>query len=69
MNASGGVKQIELNSQQTEKGFEIRFKQLAGLSDISKENFPAEPERSLLDLLDAALTVDPKSEEIVLKLS
>ncbi len=69
MDASGGVKKIELSTEQTENGSEIRFKQIAGLSDVPTENFPSERERSLLGLLGADLTADPGSGEIVLKLS
>ncbi len=69
MDAGGEIKQVELATEQTENGAKIKFRQLAGLPDAVLKSFPSEREKSLLDLLEADLTVDPVAGEIVLKLS
>ena len=68
MGAGSGAQRIELSTEQTATGLTIRFKQLSGLSDKKALDFPSESEMSLLDLLEAGLTVDPAGEEILLKL-
>jgi C4-dicarboxylate-specific signal transduction histidine kinase len=68
MEAGSGAQRIELSTEQTATGLTIGFKQLSGLSDKQALDFPSEREKSLLDLLEAGLTVDPAGEEILLKL-
>ena len=68
MEASGDIKQVELITEQTKNGANIRFTQLAGLSVSPKQTFPSEREKCLLGLLAADMTVDASGGEISLKL-
>jgi C4-dicarboxylate-specific signal transduction histidine kinase len=69
MDATGDDKIVELTTQKTETGAQIRFRRLEGLAKAPLDIFPAEREQSLLDLLNADLTVNTGDGEIVLKLS
>ena len=69
MSASGDEKRIELVAEETENGVRIQFRRLAGLSEALKETFPADREKILLAVLEAALTVEPERQEVVLRLS
>ena len=69
MNAAGDDKIIELTTQKTETGAQIRFRRLEAMAKVPLDTFPAENEQSLLDLLNANLTLDTGGGEIVLKLS
>lgn len=68
MEAASGAQRIELSTEQTATGLTIGFKQLSGFSDKHALDFPSEREKSLLDLLEAGLTVNPAGEEILLTL-
>jgi len=69
LEASDNVSRIDLATEQTENGVKIKFKNLAGLTELSTQNFPSEREGILLDLLEADLMANPGCEEIVLQLS
>ncbi len=68
MEASDDIKQVELITEQTKNGANIRFTQLAGLSVTPKQTFPSKREKCLLDLLAADMAVDADRGEILLKL-
>ena len=68
MAASDDIKQVELITEQTKNGANIRFTQLAGLAVSPKQSFPSEREKCLLGLLAADMTVDAGGGEILLKL-
>jgi signal transduction histidine kinase len=68
MAASSDIKQIELITEQTKNGANIRFTQLAGLSVSPKQTFPSERAKCLLGLLAADMAVDAGGGEILLKL-
>lgn len=68
MGADGGAKRIELVTEVTESGLAIRFRQLASLAAKQTIEFPTERAASLLDLLEADLTVDTGGQEILLRL-
>jgi signal transduction histidine kinase len=69
MSASGDEKRVELVVDVTEKDVRIQFRQLAGLAKAQLKNFPSEPEKYLLEVLNAVLTADKESNAIVLQLS
>jgi hypothetical protein len=66
--ASGDIKQIELITEQTKNGANIRLTQLAGLSVSPKQTFPSERAKCLLGLLAADMALDAGGGEILLKL-
>jgi len=68
MAASGTGKCVELVTEKTENGARIRFIRLKGLTEKPVEVFTSEREKSLLGLLEADLTANPKGEEILLNL-
>jgi signal transduction histidine kinase len=68
MAASRDIKQIELITEQTKNGANIRLTQLAGLSVSPKQTFPSERAKCLLGLLAADMAVDAGGGEILLKL-
>ena len=68
MEAGDEIKQVELITEQTKNGVNIRFTQLAGLSISPKQTFPSEREKCLLGLLEADMTMDASGGEILLKL-
>ncbi len=68
MTASGTGKCVELVTERTENGVRIRFIRLKGLAEKPVEVFTSEREKSLLGLLEAELTANPKGEEILLHL-
>jgi C4-dicarboxylate-specific signal transduction histidine kinase len=68
MAASSDIKQIELITEQTKNGANIRLTQLAGLSVSPKQTFPSERAKCLLGLLAADMAVDAGGGEILLKL-
>ena len=68
MSASGDEKRIELVVEEAENSVRIRFRRLAGLSEVLLETFPSDRENNLLSVLEAALTVEPEREEIALRL-
>jgi signal transduction histidine kinase len=69
MSAGGDEKRVELVVEEIENGVRIRFRRLAGLSEALLETFPSDREKILLAVLEAALTVEPEREEVVLRLS
>ena len=69
MSASGDEKRVELVVEEAESSVRIRFQRLADLSDALLETFPSDREKSLLAVLEAALTAEPERNEIVLRLS
>jgi len=69
MSASGDEKRVELVVAETANSVRIRFRRLAGLSEALLATFPSDREKSLLAVLQAALTVEPEREEVVLRLS
>jgi C4-dicarboxylate-specific signal transduction histidine kinase len=69
MSASGDQKRVEIVARETENSVRIQFRQLAGLTEALLENFPSEPEKSLLEVLKAGLTVNKESHAIDLLLS
>ena len=69
MSASGDEKRVELVVAESENSVRIRFRRLAGLSETLLETFPSDREKGLLAVLQAALTVEPEHEEVVLRLS
>ena len=68
MAASSDIKQIELITEQTKNGANIRLTQLAGLSVSPKQTFPSERAKCLLGLLAADMALDAGGGEILLKL-
>ena len=68
MTASGTGKCVELVTERTENGVRIRFIRLKGLAEKPVEVFTSEREKSLLGLLEAELTANPKGAEILLHL-
>ena len=68
MAASGDIERVELITEKTKNGANIRFTQLAGLSVTPKQTFPSEREKYLLALLAADMTLDAGRGEILLKL-
>ncbi len=68
MTANGTGKCVELATEKTENGARIRFIRLKGLTEKQVEVFTSEHEKSLLCLLEADLTANPKGEEILLDL-
>ena len=69
MSASGDEKRIEFVAEETENDVRIQFRRLAGLSEALLETFPTDREKNLLAVLEAALTVEPERQEVVLRLS
>ena len=69
MSASGDEKRIELVVEETGNSVRIRFRQLAGLSEELLATFPSDRVKNLRAVLEAALTVNPEREEVVLRLS
>ena len=69
MSASGDEKRVELVVEETENSVRIRFRRLTGLSEVLLETFPSDREKILLAVLEAALTVEPEREEVVLRLA
>jgi len=69
MDAAGDRKIVELATQKTETGAQIRFRGLEGLEQLPLDTFPAERERNLLNILGAELVVDTKNDEFVVKLA
>jgi len=69
MSTSGDEKRVELVVEETENSVRIRFRRLTGLSAARLETFPSDREKNLLAVLEAALTVEPEREEVVLRLS
>ena len=69
MSASGDEKRVELVVEETENSVRIRFQRLTGLSEALLETFPSDREKNLLAVLEAAMTVEPEREEVVLRLS
>ena len=68
MSAAGDEKWIELVADESQNGFRIRFRRLAGLSETISQTFPSDREKNLLNLLAADLTKNPQGQEIVLRL-
>lgn len=68
MAASITGKCIKLVTEKTEEGARIRFLRLKGLTEKPVEVFRSEPAKSLLDLLKADFTANPKGQEILLNL-
>ena len=69
MDAAGEDKVVKLNTQKTEAGVCVFFKGLGGLAGASLKRFPAEPEKSLCDLLGAELEVRSNNGEIVVTIA
>ena len=69
MDAAGEAKVVKLNTQKTEAGACVFFKGLGGLAGASLKRFPAEPEKSLCDLLGAELEVRSNNGEIVVTIA
>jgi signal transduction histidine kinase len=69
IDAAGDEKIVELGIQETEIGAQIHIQRLAGLAGAPLEEFPAERERILLDLLGAELAIDTRNNEFVIKLA
>jgi len=69
MSAAGDEKQVELVAEAAPGGVRIRFRRLAGLTDVLGDAFPSEREKNLLEMLEAELTVDTERNEIVLELT
>ena len=69
MDAAGDDKIVELATQKTETGAQIRFRRLEGLANAPLDTFPAEREKNLLNMLRADLTVNAENNEFVVKLA
>ena len=69
MDAAGEDKVVKLDTQKTEAGACVFFKGLDGLAGASLKRFPAEPEKSLCDLLGAELDVGSNNGEIVVTIA
>jgi signal transduction histidine kinase len=69
MEAAGEDKFIEIATQKTAAGAQIRFRQLKSLAQASRGAFPAERELSLLNLLGAELNVNAESGELTVALA
>ena len=65
---TGKDKIIELISKETESGGEIRIKQIEGLTEEIMDSFPSEKEQALFNLLNAELTVNVNSGELIINL-
>lgn len=68
MSASGDEKRVDLVVEETANSAQIRFRQLAGLTEALLETYPSDREKSLLTVLAADLTTAPGAGEIVLRL-
>jgi len=68
MSTSGDENRVELVVEETENSVRIRFRRLVGLTEELLETFPSDREKNLLAVLQADLTVEHGSEEIVLRL-
>jgi hypothetical protein len=69
MDAAGDDKIVEVVSQKTETGAQIRFRRLGGLVAAPLDRFPAERERNLLNLLRAELMISAENNEFVVELA
>lgn len=69
MAACGEKKQVVLVVEEAADSVQIRFRQLADLTEERSETFPSDLERNLLVMLEAKLTVEPGSKEVVVRLS
>ena len=69
MDRVGDGKIVELATQKTETGAQLRFGRLEGLTEAPLNTFPTEPEKSLLDLLKAELVVSAEKKEIVVRIA
>ena len=69
MSLSGERKRMELVVEETENSVRIRFRQLTDLTEALLESFNSDREKSLLAVLEGALSADAESKEIVLRLS
>jgi C4-dicarboxylate-specific signal transduction histidine kinase len=68
MSASGDEKRVELVVEETANSAQIRFRQLAGLTEALLETYPSDREKSMLTVLAADLKIAPGTGEIVLRL-
>jgi signal transduction histidine kinase len=66
--ASGGGKRVEIAVEETEKGVQIYFRQLADLRKSMLANFPSDCEKQLMAILKATLTAEPECQAMVLRL-
>ena len=69
MDAAGDDKIVEVVSQKTETGAQIRFRRLGGLAEAPLDTFPAERERNLLNLLRAEFMISAENNEFVVELA
>ncbi len=69
MTASGEEKQVVLVVEEVADSALIRFRQLTGLAEERLAAFPSDHGKNLLAVLEAELTVEPDSKEVVVRLT
>ena len=69
MTVSGEEKQVVLVAKETADSVIIRFRKLAGLTEERLEAFPSDQEKRLLAMLEAQLTVESGTKEMVVRLT
>jgi signal transduction histidine kinase len=67
MTAAGPVKTVQLAAEKTADGARLRFRKLAGIGTVAGL-FPAEPEITLIRVLNAQIRLDPDAREVVVSL-
>lgn len=67
MTAAGPTKTVELTAEKTPDGARLHFRKLAGIGTVAG-TFPAEPESTLIRVLNAQIRLDPDSMEVIVSL-
>ena len=68
MDAAGEGNTIDIITEKTENGAQVRFMQIEDLAKAPLDRFPAEREKALLDGLQADLTAELEAGELVITL-
>lgn len=68
MHVAGGGKVVRLSAQPAGQGAQLKFSQLEGLGDKPAGTFPGEPEKALLQALNAEVEMHIGVKEIVVTL-
>ena len=67
MKAAGPEKTVEITAEKTDDGARLHFRKLAEMGS-GAGSFPAEPESTLIRVLNAQIRLDPDSREVVVSL-
>jgi len=68
MDAAGEGNTIDIITEKTENGAQVRIMQVEDLAKAPLDRFPAEREKALLDALKAGLTAELKAGELIITL-